>query len=169
MAALGLRWRYFWSRRSRRRTALALAFAVVALLALIYLALSPDGQRQVVAGLFSVLQGVSSLGLIPVLVICMALCAALSVALIVVPSYHRHSYLTTVPTIVPPASVYLDAENQLPAAAIRPFTEFLMKHLDGRRADLLYFLDAARTANGEKYKTLYRFGFRPVDVPHDPT
>jgi NYN domain len=169
MVALGLRWRYFWSRRSRRRTALALTLAVVALLALIYLALSPDGQRQVVAGLFSVFQGVSSLGLIPVLVMCVALCAALSVALIVVPSYRRHSYLATAPTIIPPVSVYLDAENQLPAAAIRPFTEFLMKHLDGRRADLLYFLDAARTANGEKYKTLYRFGFRPVDVPHDPT
>lgn len=169
VATFGLRWRYFWSRRSRRRTALALALAVVALLVLIYLALSPDGQRQVLAGLSSVAQGVSSLGLIPVLVMCVTLCTLVSVALMIVPSYRRHSYLATAPTIIPPVSVYLDAENQLPEAAIRPFTEFLMKHLDGRRADLLYFLDAARTANGGKYKTLYRFGFRPVDVPHDPT
>ncbi len=169
MATPRLRWRYFWSRRSQRRTLLALVFALAGLLATIYLALPPDGQRQVVSGLLTVAHGLSLLGPRPVLAVGVALCIVLSLAFIFVPSYRRHSYLTTAPSIVPPVSVYLDAENQLPEAAIRPFIEFLIKHLDGRRADLLYFLDASQTAKGEKYKTLYRFGFRPVDVPHDPT
>lgn len=144
-------------------------FALLALLAAAYLALPASGQRQVTDGFATILQGIGSFGLNPALAVGVVACVIVSLALILVPSYRRHSYLATVPSIIPPVSVYLDAENQLPAASIPPFTEFLIKHLDGRRADLLYFLDAAQTANGDKYKTLYRFGFRPVDVPHDPT
>jgi hypothetical protein len=169
VATFRLRWRTFWSRRSRRRSSFALVLALIALVATVYLALPPNSQGQVLDALATAAQGLVSLGLEPVLAIAVTLCIVLSLLLIFLPSYRRHSYLTTAPSTIPPVSVYLDAENQLSEVAIRPFTEFLIQHLDGRRADLLYFLDAARTANGDKYKTLYRFGFRPVDVPHDPT
>ena len=169
MSTLRLRWQFFWSKRSRTRTALALVFATVALLAIIYLALSPSVESQVTSSLVAVGQQVTAVGIRPLIAAGIALCVVLSLIFISVPSYRKPRYLATVPSIIPSVSVYLDAENQLSAAAIRPFIEFLMKHLDGRRADLLYFLDASQTATGEKYKMLYRFGFRPVDVPHDPT
>ena len=169
MAMLRLRWRFFWSQRTGRRTVLALILALVTLPASLYLALPASGQRQILDGLLAAVQGMGALDAAPLLTVIVVLCFACSLALIIVPSYRRHSYLAAASSIIPPVSVYLDAENQLSEAAIRPFTDFLIKHVDGRRADLLYFLDASQTANTLKYKTLYRFGFRPVDVPHDPT
>lgn len=169
MTLLRLRWRYFWSRRSGRRAALALVFALVALLVSLYLALPPNGQRQVTDGVLAAAYGMSALGAGPMLAVVVLICFACSLALIIMPSYRRHNYLATAHSIIPLVSVYLDAENQLSEPAIHPFTKLLLTHLDGRRADLLYFLDASQTATGQKYKTLYRFGFRPVDVPHDPT
>lgn len=169
MSALHLRWKTFWSRRSRPRTNTALFFALVALLGCAYLALPAGGQGQALNALLTVMRGAASVGPGPVVAVSAVLCAVVSMVLIFVPSYRRHSYLATARSIIPPVSVYLDAENQLSVAAIRSFTQFLMKHLDGRRSDLLYFLDASQTANGDKYKILYRFGFRPVDVPHSPT
>src|SRR5262245_64491536 len=102
------------------------------------------------------------------LTVVVALCVLLALGLLLLPSYGRHTYLSTAPSNIPPVSVYLDAENQLSPETIRRFVQFLIEHLDGRRADLLYFLDASMTANGPKYKELYRFGFRSVDVPHNP-
>ncbi|HEX8034372.1 MAG TPA: NYN domain-containing protein [Ktedonobacterales bacterium] len=166
---LRLRWRFFWSRRSATRTLLALVLALVALLSSLYLAFPAIGQRQILDGLLAAFQGVAALGAEPLLAIVIVTCFACSLALIFVPSYRRHSYLATTPSIIPPVSVYFDAENQLSTSTIRPFRDFLVKHLDGRRADLLYFLDASRTAPSRKYKALYLAGFRPVDVPHDPT
>ena len=98
-----------------------------------------------------------------------ALCALLALAFIFWRPYPQHSYLATARSSIAQVSVYLDAENQLSPDTIRRFTQFLMEHLDGRHADLLYFLDASATVHSPKYKELYRFGFRPVDVPHDPT
>jgi hypothetical protein len=98
-----------------------------------------------------------------------AACLIVGLALLFLPAYPRHTYLATASSLIPPVSVYLDAENQLPEATTRSFMTLLMKHLNGRRADLLYFLDASETARSSKYKALYRFGFRPIDVPHDPT
>lgn len=169
VAMLRLRWRFFWSRRSGRRTALALVLALVALLASLYLALPADGQHQVTDGWLTAVQSVSALGAGPLLAVMVVFCFVASLAFIIVPSYRRHSYIATAPSLIPSVSVYLDAENQLSEPAIRPFTELLIAHLDGRKADLLYFLDASQTSTTPKYKTLYRFGFRPVDVPHDPT
>lgn len=169
MSTFGLRWRFFWSRRSRRRTSLAVLLALVSLLAITYVEIPATWQLRVQDGMLAVGRGIRSLGPTNALLAGVALCLIVSLLLIFVPTYRRHGYLTTARHIVPPVSVYLDAENQLSEAAIRPFTDFLVKHLDGRRADLLYFLDASKTAHGAKYKTLYRFGFRPVDVPHDPT
>ena len=169
MALLRLRWRFFWSRRSVRRTTLALALALVALLASLYLAFPANGQRQILDWLLTAIQGVASLGAGPLLAVVIAICFGCSLVLIFVPSYRRHSYLATTPSIIPPVSVYLDAENQISEQAIRPFTDFLIKHLNGRRADLLSFLDVSQPATLPRYKNLYRAGFRLVDVPHNPT
>lgn len=166
---LRLRWRFFWSRRSATRTALALALALAALLASLYLAFPADGQRQILDGLLTAVQGVAALGAEPLLAVVIVICFACSLALIFVPSYRRQSYLAAAPSSIPPVSVYLDAENQLSEAAIRPFTHFLIKHLDGRRADLLSFLDVSQPATSSRNKKLYLAGFRPVDVPHNPT
>lgn len=169
MSTFRLRWRFFWSRRSHRRTSLALLLLLISLLAITYVALPRSAQTQIQDGVEAVARGIHTFGLRNALICGVALCLVVCLLLIFLPAYSRHSYLAVNVSIIPPVSVYLDAENQLSEAAIRPFTQFLIKHLDGRRADLLYFLDASHTANGDKYKTLYRFGFRPVDVPHDPT
>lgn len=169
MAMLRARWRFFWSQRSARRTGLAFVLALVALVTGIYLALPVDAQRHVADGLSTLTQNISAVGFGPILTVITVLCFIVSLALIVIPSHRKHSYLATAPSLILPVSVYLDAENQISAGDIRRFTQFLMEHLDGRRANLFYFLDASATANSAKYQDLYRFGFRLVDVPHDPT
>lgn len=169
MAMFRLRWRFFWSRRTGRRTVLALILALIALLASLYLAFPAIGQRQILDGLLAAVQGVGAVGGEPLLAVVIVICLVCSLALIIVPSYRRHSYLATTPSSIPPVSVYLDAENQLSEAAILPFMKLLITHLNGRRADLLSFLDASQTVTTRKYKALYLAGFRPIDVPHDPT
>jgi uncharacterized LabA/DUF88 family protein len=169
MGSLLLRWRYFWSRRAPKRIAAAVMLWLLALLAAIYSALPTDIQRQVGAVIALAGERISSLDVNVLLSGVAALCALLALAFIFWRPYRRHSYLATDRASIPPVSVYLDAENQLSSNTIRRFSQFLMEHLDGRRADLLYFLDASATATHPKYKELYRFGFRPVDVPHDPT
>lgn len=163
-----LRWRFFWSRRPLARTVQGVLFAVASLFAVAYLAVPVDVQRQIGDVLSTLARIVDSLDPHVALALGAAFCLAVSLILIFVPSYRRPAYLAAHPSLIPPVSVYLDAENQIPERAIRPFIEFLMKHLDGRRADLLYFLDASQSATSRRYKTLYRFGFRPIDVPHDP-
>ena len=168
-AARLLSWRYFWSRRAHWRSSSALSCALVALLIVAYLAIPPSWQVQVNQALVTAVQAISSLNRPTLLASVVAILLLLCCGLVFVRPYRRPSYFATTPSAIPPISVYLDAENQIPQAAIRQFTKFLMEYLNGRRADLLYFLDASQTASGEQYKTLYRFGFRPVDVPHDPT
>jgi hypothetical protein len=142
----------------------------VALITATCLLLALNQIQYIADGLKAIAQGVGSIQLEQALGAAVALCLLLSLALIFFPTYRRHTYLAMSPSLIPPVSVYLDAENQLRTeAAIRAFMTFLMKHLNGRRADLLYFLDASHEVTGLQYKTLYRFGFRLVDVPHDPT
>ena len=162
MSTFRVRWRFFWSRRSPRRMLVALVIAAVGLLALLYLTLPSDGWNLLTATLLTLAHAAVMVGVAPVLGVMAALCFVLSLFLILAPSYRRQDYLA-------PVAVYLDAENQIATEFIPAFTQYLVKRLDGRRADLLYFLDASITATGAKYKTLYRVGFRLVDVPHDPT
>ena len=162
MSAFRVRWRFFWSRRSPRRMLVALALAVVALVALLSLALPASGWNLLTTALMTITHIALKVGVAPVLGVGVALCFALSLILLFMPSWPRRNY-------VAPVSVYLDAENQIATEFIPAFTEYLIKRLDGRRADLLYFLDASLTATGARYKLLYRVGFRPVDAPHDPT
>jgi hypothetical protein len=169
VSTLRLRWRFFWSRRSRARTIAAMLFVIAALLLGGYSALPSDGQRQLTQALAQAAHAVGSLDASLFLASAVVVCVILSLVLIFARPYQRHGYLASSPSIIPPISVYVDAENQLSETTIRPFTQFLIKHLDGRRADLLYFMDASEAATRGKYKALYRFGFRPIDVPHNPT
>lgn len=169
LAMRRLSWRHFWARRQRWRIALAVICGLAALFIVVYMVIPSDIQRQVNETLLATVGIIGALKPAVALAAIAGLLAILCLILIFARSYHRASYFAASPSAVPRISVYIDAENQLPEYAIRGFTKFLMEYLDGRRADLLYFLDASRTATGPKYKTLYRFGFRPVDVPHDPT
>jgi hypothetical protein len=98
-----------------------------------------------------------------------ALCLIIAIMVFLVVRPRRHKYDVMQPGIVAPVSVYLDAENQLHSAEeVKDFVRLLRKHLDGRRTDLIYYADARVVAGSSAYRTLYRFGFRPVDVPHAP-
>lgn len=170
MKSLRLRWRFFWSRRSQLATTLSLVSVLLAAGVLVYLFVPPNAHAIMVSILSSGAQLVAALNQQQVLGGAATFLLLLSVAIIFRPTFRKRSYLATAPSLIPPVSVYLDAENQLSSpGAIRPFTSFLLEHLDGRRADLLFFLDASHRSTSRAYKELYRFGFRPVDVPHDPT
>lgn len=169
MSALLLRWRFFWSRRSRIRIMGAILCIFAAVLIASYIVLPPDVQRRVTDALSAFAGDIGSLGSQTALGIGAAILLLLSFVLVFAPGYRRHSYLATSPSLIPPVSVYLDAENQLSDQTVGAFAKFLIGYLNGRRADLLYFLDASITANGSKFKRLYRFGFRPIHVPHNPT
>lgn len=169
MAVFRLRWRYFLSRRSAARLSMAAGLSLLVAL-LVALAMVPaDDRALVLAWLASVAQVTGVLSSEQLLGAGLIVCGVLIFAALFAPGARKHGYLAAAPALIPPVSVYLDAENQLPANAIRPFVSFLMEHLDGRRADLLYFLDASEPSLQSKYTELYRFGFRPVDVPHNPT
>lgn len=169
MPELRLRWRFFWSRRSGGRMMVALVFAVLALVAAIYLALPSDGQLAALLAVKTVAQGIGLTGLRVMLDTLLVVFALTGFALLFAPGYRQHRYLTLPTSLIAPITVYVDAENILSEQSIPAMMSFLRKFLDGRRADLLFFMDAERAAAGKKYKALYRFGFRPVDVPHDPT
>ena len=169
MKSLRLSWRFFWSRRSRFRIMLTCILMALTLLAIVWLVLPPEWQRQAQNGIAFVARWVSILDTRTLLVALIGLCVVEGLGLLIVPSYRKHGYLVTAPSLIPLVSVYLDAENQLTEPTIRPFMDYLVKYLDGRRADLLFFLDAATEAPKEKYKLLNRVGFHLIDVPHNPS
>lgn len=97
----------------------------------------------------------------------------LAALLVLLPRRRPHAYWADRPSTIAPISVYVDAENQLQnAELVRPFVRHLRTYLaesrKGQRADLLYFADAREPAYRPTYEELYRFGFRPIDVPHVP-
>lgn len=169
MERLRFSWRTFWARRSRARIMLMCVLLALTILAIAWLAVPPDWQWQAQDDISFIARWVGSLDTRTLLAALIALSFVEALVLLFVPSYRKHSYLAMTPALIPPVSVYLDAENQLSEATIRSFRDFLTKYLDGRRADLLYFMDASHTAPSAKYKALYRSGFRPIDVPHNPT
>lgn len=69
---------------------------------------------------------------------------------------------------IPSVSVYLDAENIVSEKQIPNFLNYLRTALDGRRADLLYFVDFWDNPRNT-YKILSRYGFVPVHSAHNPT
>jgi len=147
-----------------------MVFLIVAALAFVFLIVPTEVRNQALDALGVIPQWLT--GVQPQLLvgIVAGLLALLSFLLLVLPGYRKHSYLATSPSLIPPVSVYVDAENQLhDPNTISAFRRFLIEHLDGRRADLLYFLNAASQAGAPYYKALYRSGFRPIDVPHDQT
>jgi hypothetical protein len=145
------------------------AIVIVGICIGVYWWIPSNWQNQVNQWLLAAIAFIASLNRIELFIGIVGLIVLVCFFLIFINPYRRASYLATTLTAIPPISVYIDAENQLSPGAILPFTRFLMEHLNGRRADLLYFLDASKTATSAKYKALYRFGFRPIDVPHDPT
>lgn len=166
-------WRHFWAQRSRARLILAVVCIVAALVAVgfVYIPaawLAQAGISLQVAGAYLLSFGgrawLFAAG--GVLVVCALL-------LVVLPRRKPHPYWALGPSAIASVSVYVDAENQLQKwELVRPFVRHLRKYLDdhlrGQRADLVYFADAGQPAHRPTYKELYRFGFRPIDVPHVP-
>ena len=169
MISFKLRWRYFWSRRNRGRMLLALICSLLALCAAIFLALPAGAQATVLQESRQVMAFVDLVGLNVIVEVGLVVFTIVSVALLLTPDYHAYTYLVPPSAEIPSVSVYLDAESEPPTAAIPGFVNHLRKYLDGRRADLLFFTEAQTAAGKPRYVELARYGFRPIDVPHDPT
>lgn len=175
LAARRLSWSTFWARRAPWRINLVKLFLVAAVLVIGYLAIPHEAQtwiQQAFLDFVHALAALFALASVTPLAGAVALLVLLCLALIFVRPYRRPTYLATERSAIPRISVYVDAENQLPNAAIPRFTEFLMQYLNGQRADRLYFMDASSGEHGaqtEQFKRLYRYGFRPVHVARNPT
>ncbi len=182
-----LGWRVFWSRRSRTRVRLGIAIILVATVVAVYTLLPANLTSSMNTSLGAGISYLASLRNAQALAVGWAvLLAALGMVFIFTPRYHGYPYLTAEPRTVPPVSVYVDAENQLRSEQeIRAFLQELYKSFPTERVDLMYFMDASnrnnRSGQGNQrgaqdnqldkdpYVLLYRFGFRPIDVPHNPT
>jgi NYN domain len=177
MGKLRFAWRMFWARRSRSRIALMCVLLAITGLAIIWLAIPQDWQRQTQNGVAFVARWVGALDTRTLLVALIGLCVVEAITLLFSPSYRKHGYLTTSPALIPPVSVYLDAENQHPERSIRPFMQYLRKRVRGQRVDLLFFQSTAYAVTirdripdyNSNYRTLRLSGFQPIDVPHNPT
>ncbi len=161
--------RYFWSRRSGARTMWALVLAVLALLAAIYLALPSGDQRTVIQAGLAEAQRLGATGLTVSVEIVLIICALASFMLVLAPGYRTKRYLTLPATDHAQTSVYLDLENVRSPQDIQAIVDRLRRDFADRRLNLLYFASALSSAGTFSYKMLYRYGFRPIDVPHDPT
>lgn len=174
-------WRIFWSRRSRIRITLTALLLMTTVLLIAWFEAPAEWRRAVQSGIALGSGWISSLDGTTLLVALVAVSVIALIALLFVPSYRHSPYLATSPSLIPPVSVYLDAENQHPESAMKPFMEFLRSRLGGTRADLLFFQSAydVITVQGDAagyrkdyttgYRALRLSGFHPIDVPHDPT
>ncbi len=189
------RWRRFWMRRSGSRIVWALALALLALLAAIYLALPANDQQLIAQVALTVAQSLGQVGLTALIEIILLSCTLSSFALLFMPGSERRTpvtpplvnypeaasgkaeesaasrqyhYLTPPTATVPDVSVYIDGENDLSIKRIATFIEYLRGQLGGRRADLMVFMDALASST-DRYKTFLHYGFRLVNAPHDPT
>lgn len=166
---MAVRLRHVWGQRPLARKWAALLFVFVGLVS-VGVAYAPSAWVTATGDALAWLQSaVGALSFHEQML--MVAAALLTVGLVVFLSARprRYHYDTTRPSMVAPVSVYLDAENQLLSPKqVKAFIPLLRKHLGGRRADLIYYTDARRVAHTPAYLTLYRFGFRPVDVPHAP-
>ncbi len=77
-------------------------------------------------------------------------------------------------SFIPPATVYLDFENQVIGAElvtsfVRLLRESIVETTGGERADLFLYCDASIHARHPSYQELQQYGFRAMDVPHTRT
>lgn len=181
-------WRDYWARRSRLRAATTSIILIVAVF-VGALALTPTTWLAVARGRLAAFGSTVS-ALDPHLIEVVGLVALLALAttLALLPPtprrYRRNAMFAGQAPSKPSAAartlVYLDAENQ-PASDFKNTTqrtntektlELLVNrvraHLDGRRADLLFYMDSTIRGYADRRRELYRYGFRLVDVPHDP-
>ncbi|HUY79424.1 MAG TPA: NYN domain-containing protein [Ktedonobacterales bacterium] len=181
-------WRDYWARRSRLRATSALICVIVAVL-VGGLALAPGAWLVAARGWLAtaatwtsaldprVLAGVGIVALL-------AVALALATGPLATRRFRRNGIFAGQPPSAPSASaralIYLDAENQ-PALDFNDphqranagrvqtlLIEQLRKYLDGQRADLLFYMDIKFPPYNQRRRELYRYGFRLVDVPHDP-
>jgi hypothetical protein len=158
-------WRYLAAQRSGR-VRLAIVSTGTGLLAIIVAATLTLWQTQVRDAAHSLVTWLALIGFLPVSTILGGILLIAAVILYTAPLPRTHSFLATNPRRISRVAVYLDSENQLPNAAIKPFLTHVRNFVGGRRAELVLFSDAAHTASGNKYRSLVKGGFCPVDVPH---
>lgn len=159
------RWRFLAAQRSGR-VRWALTYVVMGLLVTALAAIATAGQSQIREAARAFLVELAPVGLAPVPALVGGTLVIAGLLIYLTPLPRTHSYLATNPRRIPRVAVYLDAENQLPNAAIQSFLAQVRSFVGGRRADLVFFTDAAHTADGARYRALVKGGFRPVDVPH---
>ena len=159
------RWRFLAAQRSGR-VRQTLVFAGMGLLIAALATAATQWQSQIRDTVRFVFAELATLGLAPVPLILGGILLVAALIIYLAPLPKTHSYLATNPQRIPRVAVYLDSENQLPNVAIEPFLAYVRSFVGGKRADLVFFTDAAHTADGAQYRALVKGGFRPVDVPH---
>lgn len=164
-------WRHFWAQRSRSRLTLAVVCLAAALVAVGFVYVPAAWLEQAGATFQALSAYVLAFGSRALLFVAGGALVVLAALVVALPRRRPHPYWVRHPQTVAQVSVYVDAENQLQKSElVRPFVHYLRKYLHahhkGQRADLLYFADASQSAHRKTYEELYRFGFRPVDVPH---
>ena len=173
LRAVRLFWRTFWAKRAPWRINFVKLIAVVAVLFGLYLLIPGSWQSQINHWVLAIGQFVASLNYSEILIGAIILLILVGLLLVFVHPYRRATYFAANPSTIPLISVYVDAENQLSRATDIPkFADEVMRYLNGRRANLLFFMDSSSQAHGaqtEQFKMLCRYGFRPVHVPHNPT
>jgi len=116
--------------------------------------------------------------------VALALAALLAVLPIAPRRYRRNAQFAGRAPAMPLATartlVYLDAENQpaldfaqgaqrnAPDKMLAYLIELLRTQLNAQRADLLFYMDNSLPLYADRRRYLYRYGFRLVDVPHNP-
>lgn len=179
-------WREHWARRSRWRAATVL-LALLAAVVIGAFTVAPARWLGAIRGWLGSLGATLSalpphslaLGVILALV---ALALALSLASPLPLAYRRNAEFAGQAPAQTSATarvlVYLDAENQPSLdfndspVAVDVTLKYMIKQLrialNGRRADLLFYMDSSIGQYKPRREELYRYGFRLVDVPHRP-
>lgn len=159
------RWRFLAAQRSGRvRQTVFFASVGILVVALATALTLWQSQIRTFAGL--ALAELAPLGLAPVSVIIGGLLVAAALIIYLAPLPKTHSYLATNPQRLPTHAVYVDLENRLPNAALKPLLAHVRSVVKGHRADLVFFADSAHSSTTTSYRAMVGGGFRPVDVPH---
>ncbi len=159
------RWRFLAAQRSGR-VRHAFLFAGIGILVIALTTVLTQWQSQLREAGQTLIAALTPLGMAPVAALVGGALLVLALAIYLTPLPKTHSYLATNPQRIPQVAIYIDSENQLRNVTLQPLLAHVRAFVKGKRADLVFFSDAAHTADATRYRTLVKGGFRPVDVPH---
>jgi len=141
----------------------------LALLTASYLALPDAGQNVVQQVARSMMTALGATGLRVALEVVFAVSVAGGSALLFAPGSRHGRYLMLQGEQSPSVAVYMDGENVTDDRHIQAIVSRLRRHYSHRRLEMLFFAQVSGGQHTKLHRKLYLFGFRPIQVPHDPT